>query len=110
MRRCSYGAKMNIAWDLSLSSDAFMYHSVVSQSANINWKFEWLWLYAFVHPSTGQTYWWIIPYVNTQLFNRVLAEFAREFGLGIDKHILLVEDPRSMAYQQELGITIYDYI
>ncbi|CDM94715.1 hypothetical protein AmaxDRAFT_1099 [Limnospira maxima CS-328] len=26
--------------------------------AHINWKFEWLWLYGFVRPETGETYWW----------------------------------------------------
>lgn len=60
--------------------------------ANVNWKFKWLWLYAFVHPQTGETYWWILPYVNTKLFNQVLADFAREFGLGVNKHILLAVD------------------
>ena len=64
------------------------YHPI----AHVNWKFEWLWLYAFVQPKTGETYWWIIPYVNTQLFNRVLQEFAAEFNLGNNKHILLVVD------------------
>lgn len=49
-------------------------------------------MYAFVHPKTGESYWWILPFVNTQLFNQVLADFAREFGLGADKHILLVVD------------------
>jgi hypothetical protein len=49
-------------------------------------------LYAFVHPKTGESYWWILPYVNTELFNQVLADFAREFRLGADKHILLVVD------------------
>ena len=60
--------------------------------AHINWKFEWLWLYAFVHPKTGETYWWILPYVNTQLFNRVLQEFASELNLGKNQHILLGVD------------------
>jgi len=31
---------------------------------------------------------WILPYVNTELFNKVLADFAREFSLGADKRIL----------------------
>jgi transposase len=60
--------------------------------ANVNWRFKWLWLYAFAHPQTGETYWWILPYVNTELFNLVLEDFAREFGLGANKHILLVVD------------------
>lgn len=60
--------------------------------AQVNWKYQWLWLYGFVHPQTGETYWWILPYVNTKLFSEVLADFAREFGLGAHKHILLVVD------------------
>lgn len=60
--------------------------------ADVNWRFKWLWLYAFVHPQTGETYWWILPYVNTELFNQVLADFAAEFGLGVNKHILLAVD------------------
>jgi hypothetical protein len=31
---------------------------------------------AKVHPSTGETYWWILPFVNSQLFERVLEDFA----------------------------------
>jgi hypothetical protein len=42
--------------------------------AKVNWKRKWLWLYAFVHPDSGQTYWWILPYVNSKLFNQVLAD------------------------------------
>jgi hypothetical protein len=38
--------------------------------ATVNWKRQWLWLYAFVQPQTGQTYWWLLPYVNTKLFSR----------------------------------------
>lgn len=60
--------------------------------ADVNWRFQWLWLYAFVHPKTGESYWWILPYLNTELFNQVLADFAREFGLGANKHILLAVD------------------
>jgi hypothetical protein len=29
-------------------------------AARVNWKREWLCLYAFVQPQTGQTYWWIL--------------------------------------------------
>ena len=58
----------------------------------VNWKREWLWLYAFVHPPSGETYWWILPYVNTDLFNQVLEDFAQEFGVGKDKRIVLPLD------------------
>ncbi len=61
-------------------------------TAQVNWRFKWLWLYGFVHPQSGQTYWWILPYVNIQLFNKVLADFARHFGIGTRKQIVLVVD------------------
>jgi hypothetical protein len=60
--------------------------------AKVNWRYQWLWLYGFVHPSTGETYFWILPKVNIELFNLVLADFAREFGVGKDKHIILAID------------------
>ena len=44
---------------------------------------------------------WILPYVNTQLFNQVLADFACEFGLGVNKHILLAVDRAGWQKAQE---------
>jgi transposase len=60
--------------------------------ATVNWKREWLWLYAFVQPQTGETYWWLLPYVNTELFNRVLKDFAEHFKLGQTKRVILPLD------------------
>ena len=58
-------------------------------TAEVNWKFQWLWVYGFVHPPSGTTYWWLLPRVNTDLFNRVLVDFAEHFGLGKHKQVLL---------------------
>ncbi len=55
-------------------------------------QYKWLWLYGFVHSESGENYWWIRPSVNTELFNRVLADFAREFQLNRNKRVLLVLD------------------
>ena len=72
--------------------------------ANVNWRYQWLWLYAFVHPRTGETYWWILPYVNTQLFSKVLADFAHQFNLGANKHILLAVDGAGWHTSKDLQI------
>lgn len=61
-------------------------------TAKVNWRYEWLWLYAFVHPQSGETYYWILPTVNTELFSRVLADFAKEFNLGAEKRVILAVD------------------
>jgi len=60
--------------------------------AAVKWRFQWLWLYGFVHPESGETYWWILPRVNINLFNRALADFAQHFGVGKNKRIILVLD------------------
>ena len=70
-----------------------MWTPVGSQAiALVNWRREWLWLYGFVHPESGETYFWILPKVNITLFNLVLADFAREFGIGKDKQVVLTLD------------------
>jgi hypothetical protein len=48
--------------------------------AKVQWRYEWVWVYGFVHPASGETYWWLLPKVNIEVFNRVLADFAQHFG------------------------------
>jgi transposase len=71
--------------------------------AVVNWKREWLWLYGFVQPQTGETYWWLLPYVNTQLFSRVIKDFAQHFGVGKKKHIILPLDQAGWHTRYAVG-------
>jgi hypothetical protein len=61
-------------------------------------------LYAFVRPRTGETKAWILPYANTELFNRVLEDFAREFKLGAKKRVLLAIDQAGWHISKELKV------
>jgi hypothetical protein len=72
--------------------------------AIVKWKREWLWLYAFVQPQTGETYWWILPYVNTKLFSWVLKDFAQHFGVGKSKRIILPLDQAGWHMSQQLEV------
>lgn len=54
--------------------------------------YKWTYLYGFVHPESGEVYWLILPTVNTELFSMALDEFAKEIGVGKEKHVLLVLD------------------
>ena len=47
---------------------------------------------------------WILPYTNTQLFNRVLADFAREFQLNRNKRVLLVLDRANWHTSHQLKL------
>ena len=72
--------------------------------ANVHWRYQWLWLYGFVYPETGETYFWILPKVNIELFNQVLSDFAREFDVGKDKHIVLTVDQAGWHTSKQVKI------
>ena len=55
-------------------------------------RYEWLYVYCFVRPSTGDTFWLLMPSVNSEAFSEALSRFAREVGAGPDKRVLLVLD------------------
>jgi transposase len=72
--------------------------------AVVNWKREWLWLYGFVRPQTGETYWWLLPYVNTELFSLVLQDFAEHFGIGDHKRVILPVDQAGWHLSEQLRV------
>ena len=53
---------------------------------------EWLYVYGFVHPQRGETYWLILPTVSIAAMTLALREFARDVGAGLTKQIVLVLD------------------
>lgn len=61
-------------------------------TARVKRGYEWTYLYGFVRPTSGEVYWLILPTVNKELFSMALQEFAKEVGVGEDKHVLLVLD------------------
>lgn len=67
-------------------------------------RYQWLYLYGFVSPQSGATFWLLLPYVNTAIFNVALAEFARDVGAGADKQILLVIDGAGWHTSEEVMV------
>lgn len=55
-------------------------------------RYQWMYVYGFVCPASGQTEWWLLPTVRADLFSRVLADFARAVGAGPAKQVILVLD------------------
>ncbi|MBE9048702.1 transposase, partial [Pleurocapsales cyanobacterium LEGE 10410] len=54
---------------------------------------------------------WILPYTNTELFNRVLADLAHEFQLNRHQRVLLVLDQAGWHISHQLklpeGLDLY---
>ena len=60
--------------------------------AKVKRRYEWLYVYAFVHPATGEVHWLMLPKVNVEVFSMALKHFAQEVGASKDRRILLVID------------------
>jgi hypothetical protein len=60
--------------------------------AVVQHRYQWCYLYAFVQPSSGRTFWLLLPTVSVLAFNLALAEFAEAVGAGSGRQILLVCD------------------
>ncbi len=58
-------------------------------------RFEWLYLYGFVQPQRGHTFFACHPKVNTATYNQALADFAHAVGAGPHKRVVLVVDGAS---------------
>lgn len=61
-------------------------------TAHVQRRYEWLSVYGFVRPSTGQSWWCLLPRVNTEAFGLALATFARDEGIDADHRAVLVLD------------------
>ena len=48
--------------------------------------------YAFARPQTGEGQYWLLPSVNTEVFQTVLERFAASTGAGKTREIVLVLD------------------
>ena len=55
-------------------------------------RYQWLYLYGFVRPTTGALVWFLCNAVNAALFAAVLARVAAEVGAGPNKRVILVLD------------------
>lgn len=55
-------------------------------------RYKWVYLYGFVCPQSGQTFWLLLPQVSVAVWTVVLAEFAAAIGAGPNKQVVLVID------------------
>jgi transposase len=55
-------------------------------------QYEWLYVYGFVRPSTGQSWWCLLPTVTVPAMTLALATFARDEGIDAQQRAVLVVD------------------
>jgi hypothetical protein len=67
-------------------------------------RYQWLYVYGFVHPSTGRVEWLLLPTVNAELFQLALDFFAEAVGATDNKHIILVIDQAGWHFCKGLKV------
>ncbi len=61
-------------------------------TAPVQRRYQWLYVYGFVRPTTGQTWWCLLPTVTRAAMQLALAEFARDEGIDPTHRAVLVLD------------------
>lgn len=61
-------------------------------TAPVRRRYQWLYVYGFVRPATGQTWWCLLPSVRAELFSLALALFARDVGIDATHRAVLLLD------------------
>ncbi len=74
----------------------------VRPAAVVRPRYEWVWVYGFVHPETGRTEWLLMPYVDKGSYRAALHNFAKSVGAGSGKQIVLVVDQAGWHIAGEL--------
>ena len=72
--------------------------------APVHHRYEWLYVYGFVRPATGRTFWLILPTVNKELFSVALREFARWIRVGKDKRVVLAVDQAGWHTSKDVAL------
>lgn len=71
---------------------------------SVHHRYKWTYLYGFVCPSSGQTFWLLLPTVAAYVWSAVLAEFALAVGAGPTKRVILVIDQAGWHVSDEVDV------
>lgn len=55
-------------------------------------RYQWTYVYGFVRPDTGQSWWGLLPTVSIPAMTVALAAFARDEGIDPEHRVALVVD------------------
>jgi transposase len=67
-------------------------------------RYEWCYVYACVRPTTGQSWWCLLPTVSTEAMCAALAAFAHDEGIDAQRRAVLVLDGAGWHKAAELAV------
>jgi hypothetical protein len=73
-------------------------------TTHVRRRFQWVYVYGFVRPASGESWWCLLPTVRTDAFALALAEFARDEGSDATHRAVLVLDQAGWHHATTLRI------
>lgn len=73
-------------------------------TARVRRRYQWLYVYAFVRPTTGASWWCLLPTVSTEAMRLALATFAAECGIDATHRAVLVLDGAGWHTSRALAV------
>jgi transposase len=73
-------------------------------TAHVERHDKWLYVYGCVRPSTGQSWWCLLPTVTTEAMALALATFARDEGIDAAHRAVLVVDQAGWHVAHDLAL------
>jgi transposase len=73
-------------------------------TARVERHYEWLYVYGFVRPRTGQSWWCLLPTATTAAFALALATFARDERIDAHHRAVLVVDQAGWHIARDLVV------
>jgi transposase len=70
----------------------------------VHHRYQWSYVYGFVQPRTGRSFYLLMPTVSIPAFSAALREFASFTGAGQGKHIFLLMDCAGWHTSPQLGL------
>ena len=67
-------------------------------------RYEWLYVWGFVEPASGSTVWNVSNAVCKEMFEGILADFAKSAGAGQNKRIVLQLDGAGWHGPENLAV------
>lgn len=75
-------------------------------TARVDRHYQWLYVYGFVRPATGQSWWCLLPSVSTQAMSAALAAFAADEGVDAQHRVALVLDGAGWHTSRSLVVPV----
>ncbi len=73
-------------------------------TAWVHRRYDWLYVYAVVRPTTGQSWWALLPTVSAEAFGVALAEFAHDEGIDATHRAAIALDGAGWHAAQALVV------